>query len=104
MEREEITTVLCCLRCQKETEHRVVYQGGLVKAIQCNECGLEVGFDPSKLLALYGEDLVRRVLTKPRRITEEYKRDLFSFVSSIPFRIATKPYRMFREIESLKDD
>jgi len=104
LEKEEIKTSLTCLRCQKDTLHRVVYQGGMIRAIRCEECGLEVSFDQTKLLALYGEDLVKRVLTKPRRLTEEYERDLFTFFSSIPFRIVTKPYRMLRELESLQDD
>jgi len=75
-----------------------------VRTIQCEECGLEVSFDHVKLFALYGEDLVKRVLTKPLRLSEEYEKDLFAFVSSIPFRIITKPYRLLKELESLQDD
>lgn len=104
MDKEEITTVLRCLSCQRETEHRLIYQGDIVKSIVCQECGLEISFDKDRLLALYGEDLVKRVLTKPYRITEEYREDLVKFFSSIPFRIITKPYRMLKEIDSLRDE
>lgn len=97
-------TSLTCLRCQKDTLHGVFYQGDVIRTIRCQECGLEVSFDQTKLLALYGEDLLKRVLTKPRRLTEEYQKDLFAFFSSIPFRIVTKPYRMLKEFGSLQDD
>ncbi|MEN3185460.1 MAG: bh protein [Atribacterota bacterium] len=104
MEKEKMKTSLTCLRCQKDTLHSVVYQGEVIRIIRCEECGLEVSFDQKKLLTLYGEDLLKRVLTKPRRLTEEYEKDLFSFFSSIPFRIVTKPYRILKELESLQDD
>jgi hypothetical protein len=104
VEKEEITTVFVCLFCQKETEHRVVYQGGIVRSIICKECGLGVGLDRTKLVALYGEKLIERILTKPQRLTEEYKKDLVEFFSTIPFRILTKPYRMLREFESLSEE
>jgi len=55
-------------------------------------------------VALYGEQLIERILTKPQRLTEEYRRDLFEFFSTIPFRIITKPYRMLKEFESLCGD
>ncbi|MGQ9474333.1 MAG: bh protein [Candidatus Caldatribacteriaceae bacterium] len=97
-------TTLTCLRCQKDTPHRVLYQVNMIRAIRCEECGLEVSFDQAKLLTLYGEELLKRVLTKPRRLAEEYKKDLFTFFSSIPFRIVTKPYRILKELESLQDD
>lgn len=97
-------TSFLCLACQRETEHRVLYQGGVVKSIVCQECGLEIGLDRAKLIALYGEQLVERILTKPQRLTEEYQRDLVAFFSTIPFRVITKPYRMLKEFESLCDD
>ncbi|HSV31248.1 MAG TPA: hypothetical protein VLH40_04395 [Atribacteraceae bacterium] len=103
MDKDEIRTILACLRCQRETQHRITYSSGVVKTILCEECRLEIKIDPIKLLALYGEDLVKRVLTKPGRITEEYEKDFFTFFLNIPFRIATKPYRMFKEIRSLKE-
>lgn len=81
----------------------MVYRGGFISSIICKECNLEVGFDQPKLLSCYGEDLVKRVLTKPRRITDEYQKDLIHFVSNIPFRIITKPYRIMKELESLKE-
>jgi len=103
LEPEEIKTILQCVRCQKDCEHTVVYRGGMISSIICQECGIEVGFDQKKLMAYYGEDLVNRVLTKPRRITEEYEKDLIRFVRDIPFRIITKPYRLIKEIDPFKN-
>lgn len=101
---EEVVTSFLCLACQRETKHRVSYQGGIAKSITCQECGLEIGLDRAKLVALYGEQLVQRILTKPQRLTEEYQRDLVAFFSTIPFRIITKPYRMLKEFESFCED
>ncbi|MCS7241803.1 MAG: bh protein [Candidatus Caldatribacterium sp.] len=101
---EEIVTSFLCLACQRETRHRILYQAGIVKSIVCEECGLGISLDRAKLVALYGEQLVERILTKPQRLTEEYRRDLVEFFSTIPFRIITKPYRMLKEFESLCGD
>ncbi len=104
MEKDTMETMLECLACRKETRHRIHYGGGMVRSIRCEECGVEVGIDPKKALALYGEELVTRVLTKPARMTKEYEKSLMHFFAEIPFRIATKPYRMFKEFRSLSDD
>ena len=103
LDQEEVKTILRCIRCQKDCEHTIIYRKGMIYSIVCSECGIEVGFDRNKLLACYGEDLVNRVLTKPRRITEEYEKDLIRFVSEIPFRIITKPYRIMKEIDPFKN-
>ncbi|NLJ37647.1 MAG: bh protein [Candidatus Atribacteria bacterium] len=103
MESEEIKTILHCVRCQKDCEHIVYYQKGMISSIVCQECGIEIGFDQKKFMAYYGEDLVSRILTKPRRITEEYEKDLIKFMRDIPFRIITKPYRMIKEIDPFKN-
>ena len=103
LEQEELKTILHCVRCQKDCEHIVNYRRGMIYSIVCKECAMEIGFDQNKLLACYGEDLVKRVITKPRRITEEYEKDLIRFVSNIPFRIMTKPYRIIKEIDSFKN-
>ncbi|QPM69473.1 hypothetical protein RT761_02706 [Atribacter laminatus] len=96
-------TILHCVRCQKDCEHVVHYHRGMISSIVCQECGIEIGFDQNKLMACYGEDLVNRVLTKPRRITEEYEKDLIKFMKDIPFRIITKPYRLIKEIDPFKN-
>ena len=103
MEPEEMKTILHCVRCQKNCEHVVIYHRGMISSIVCQECGIEIGFDQKKLMACYGEDLVNRVLTKPRRITEEYEKDLIKFMKDIPFRIITKPYRLIKEIDPFKN-
>ncbi|BER92495.1 MAG: hypothetical protein PWP60_1171 [Candidatus Atribacteria bacterium] len=103
MDGEKLTTSLYCLQCQEEVEHEIIYRAGIVQSIICKKCGLEIGFDKKKLLALYGEELVERVLTKPRRLSEEYEKDLTEFLKNLPLRILTKPYRMLKELESFRD-
>jgi len=104
VDHDTMETMLECLACRRETRHRVHYSGGMIRSIRCEECGVEVGIDTKKAMALYGEELVARVLTKPSRMTREYEKGLMHFFADIPFRIATKPYRMFKEFKSLRDD
>jgi hypothetical protein len=49
--------------------------------------------------------LLDRILTKPHRITEEMRKDLTIFITSLPIRIMTKPIRLARELmDVVKED
>ncbi len=97
-------TVLYCIHCQKETLHTLTYVGGELQKIKCTECGMEISFDKKQMLLVYSEDLVKRILTKPKRMSKEAFSDLSSFLKSLPLRIATKPARIVREVKDLLDD
>ena len=95
---ETIETKLYCLHCQKEAPHRISYFGVALKSIQCRVCGTEIKFDRKRILEVESLEFVDRLFTKPKRLTEELRRDLTAFLSTMPIRIATKPYRLAKEI------
>lgn len=98
MKSEDINTTLFCLHCEKETPHVITYTGDYVRKIRCNLCNTEIKIDKDKILKFYTSKALKRLLTKPERLTEELRKDLSSLLVSLPFRIASKPYRMAKEI------
>ncbi len=54
--------------------------------------------DKEKILKFYTSKVLKRLFTKPERLTEELRKDMSSLLVSLPFRIASKPYRMAKEI------
>ena len=102
---EEIKTTLFCLHCAKETPHSISYSGQYLRRIRCKKCNIEVHMDKEKILQLYTSDVLERILTKPERLTEEVRRNISSFLLSLPFRIVSKPYRLAREVlDIMRDD
>ncbi len=92
---------LYCIHCEKETLHELTYVGDELQKIKCLTCGMEMFFDKKKLLLVYSEDLVKRILTKPGRISKEAFGDLSEFLKTFPLRILTKPGRMVKEMKEL---
>ncbi len=99
-----IDTELFCLHCDRETSHTIVYMQKYIHRIVCNECGTEIAIDRKKIIETYTSDVIDRVLTKPRRITEEMRKDLTVFITSLPIRIITKPIKMAKEIMDVVKD
>ena len=114
---------LFCLECRRETVHRVLYRAGELYRVECTECGRRVDIEPvfdvepsepaagerpgerisrAELASQYTDAFLRRVLSKPRRMTDEMRADLTAFLLSLPLRILTKPYRLLEE--ALKKD
>ncbi|MCD6427423.1 MAG: hypothetical protein J7L03_04955 [Caldisericaceae bacterium] len=93
--------ILYCIHCGKETPHELVYIGNELQKIKCLTCGMEIFFDKKKLLLTYSEDLVKRILTKPSRISKEALGDLSDFLETFPLRVITKPKRMVDEIKDI---
>ena len=101
---------LYCLHCHTETPHTLTYAGhplsgdSYLRKIKCEDCKTVIELDRIKILELYGKQVVKRVLTKPSRLTKEIRDDLTNFIKSLPIRIITKPYRTAKEIlEIVKD-
>lgn len=98
-------TTLLCLHCDKPTEHVITYTGEKLSSITCRECGTSLSVDRKRLGERMAAEAVERILTKPKRMTEEMRKDLAGFIASLPIRIVTKPYRMAREvIEAVGED
>ena len=101
---------LFCLHCGKETPHTLTYAGhplsgeSYLRKIKCEDCKTVIELDRIKILEFYGKQMVKRVLTKPGRLTKEIRADLTNFIRPLPIRIITKPYRTAKEIlEIVKD-
>jgi len=100
----KIETELFCLHCDKETLHMITYSGKYLHRIRCKECGTEISLDRKRILESYTADTLDRILTKPHRMTEEMRKDLTSFITSLPVRIVTKPIRLAKEfIDTVKE-
>jgi hypothetical protein len=101
---EVIKTNLFCLHCEKETPHSITYAGDYVRKIRCNICNTEIHIDREKILKFYTSKVLKRLFTKPERLTEELRKDMSSLLVSLPFRIASKPYRVAKEILDIIKD
>jgi len=99
-----IETSLFCSRCGIETDHAITYAGEYLKEIECLRCGHTVSVNSEELMDAYKEDFVKRVLTKPRRITREWREDYKKFLVTIPIRVMTKPGRVAKEVRALKEE
>ena len=97
MKSELIETNLYCLHCEKETPHVITYTGDYVRKIRCDICHTEIQIDKDKILKFYTSKMLKRLFTKPERLTDELRKDMSSFLTSLPFRIVSKPYRMAKE-------
>ncbi len=100
----KIKVSLYCIHCEKETLHELFYIGEELEKIKCLECGTEIAFDKKKMLLEYSEDLVKRIITKPKRISKEAFSNLSEFLKTIPIRVITKPKRIANEVKELLDD
>lgn len=94
---------LYCINCNEDTPHEVIYIGENIEKITCLECNTYLEIDKNLALSNYAVDIFKRVSSKPERMSKEIKEDLSKFLSSIPARIVTKPYRMIKEYRKLKE-
>jgi len=94
---------LYCVNCRKNTLHEVVYLGENIERITCLECEAYLEIDEKLALSTYAMDILKRVSSKPERMSNEIREDLSKFLCSIPFRVVTKPYRMIKEFKEIKD-
>ncbi|SKC87845.1 hypothetical protein [Maledivibacter halophilus] len=93
---------LYCVNCRKNTPHEVIYIGEDIEKITCLECKAFLEIDENLVMSTYAMNILKRVSSKPERMSNEIKKDLSKFLCSIPFRVVTKPYRMVKEYKELK--
>jgi len=98
LKAEIVKTNLYCLHCEKETPHVITYVGDYVHKIECTICNTQIRIDKEKILKFYTSNIIKRLFTKPERLTDELRKDISSFLTSLPFRIVSKPYRMAKEL------
>ncbi|MBD1381740.1 bh protein [Metabacillus arenae] len=97
MKRSEMEASLFCTYCNEETPHMIVYINDEITSIECEDCHhiVEIKVD---IMKEFYKELYERISTKPSRITHEYKRGLISFLSKLPMRAASKPYRLMSDL------
>lgn len=100
----KVKATLYCIHCEKETMHELTYIGDELEKTKCMECGMTISFDKKKMLLEYSEDMVKRILTKPKRVSKEAFSNLSEFLKAIPLRVITKPKRVAKEIKDLLDE
>ncbi len=102
MPRTEFVTELYCNLCEQETTHRIVYQYDVIDEITCDSCGKTIKMNEKELRARFSANLMERILTKPHRLTEEFKTDVRAFIKSVPRRCITKPLKALEEIKDFQ--
>ncbi|MCM2676130.1 bh protein [Alkalicoccobacillus plakortidis] len=98
MKTSQMEADLYCIHCKEEVLHEITYVNNQLKSIECLECrhDLEIVMDLNKE---FYEETQKRVVTKPKRMTQEYREDLSRFLFSLPVRVISKPYRLFKDMK-----
>jgi transcription elongation factor Elf1 len=101
MKISELEASLYCSRCHDETLHRVQYLNEKIHSTTCTSCQrkMEMDIDPKR--ELYKE-VYKRVLSKPTRLTKEYKEDHDTFIGNFPKRVISKPYRLKKYVNETR--
>lgn len=87
---------LYCNSCKEEFPHRVYYINGKIARVECQECSRTMVFKVDVLKEFYKE-VYKRVSTKSNRVSKEYKKDINRFLTGIPIRLMSKPYRLMKD-------
>lgn len=88
---------LFCVNCEMDTKHQIEYKEGQIYRISCEECGVSVQLNQEFVNKHFKEEFAKRVLTKPSRMTEEMEADISGFLKSLPSRVVSKPFRVYKE-------
>jgi len=92
---------LYCTQCSDETLHRIVYVNNKIQSIECEGCQRITDMKIDAKKELYKE-VYERISTKPLRLKKEYKQDLNKFVSDMPKRVISKPYRFIKYVNKTR--
>ncbi|MDO9493356.1 bh protein [Acetobacterium sp.] len=97
MPKNRIEADLFCVICEKDTPHEIEYKNEQISQITCKECSIQIQINQEFVNNHFKEDFVKRVLSKPTRMTAEMEADLSIFLKSLPSRVISKPYRVYKE-------
>lgn len=97
MSKNSVDAYLFCMNCDHETEHEIEYRDDQIHKITCKDCDMAVQINQEYINAHYKEDFIARVMSKPGRMTKEMEKDINGFLKSLPFRVISKPYRVYQE-------
>ena len=100
-ERYEVE--LFCGRCRRTTAHLVASGTGSLSRVLCIVCARAVAVDTLQFMEQYVDGVVRRLLAKPFEIKSEFARSPRDFITSLPGRVLTKPFRVAAELRATMD-
>ncbi|HAX17669.1 MAG TPA: bh protein [Actinobacteria bacterium] len=95
---EENKIILFCINCNEETEHSVNYIGEYLKSIKCEKCKKKFEIDRRHLRTVFAEDFIDRVLSKPHRMSRDFKEAMAYMVPFFPKRLFHEPKKVIKEI------
>jgi hypothetical protein len=95
---DEAKIILFCINCNAETPHTVTYIGDYLKSIQCDNCLKKVEIDRRHLRTVFAEDFIDRILSKPHRMTHDFKEAMAYLVPFFPKRLLKEPKKVIKEI------
>lgn len=103
MKVNRIKVELYCNKCNKETVHEIIYFDNKIETINCTQCHLQTGIHYKELRKSYHADVLERILSKPHRMNDEMHDDLSEFFKKLPKRLLTKPKRITEEFKDVDD-
>jgi hypothetical protein len=98
----EYDVSLYCSRCHEETLHCVQYLNDKISSTECTNCHRKIDMHLNPKRELYKE-IYKRILSKPTRLTQEYRDDLNKFIGEFPKRALSKPYRLMRYVDETRE-
>lgn len=102
---KETKIMLFCINCNKESPHTVYYVGNYLRSVVCDSCNKKIEIDRRHLRTVFAEDFIDRVLTKPRRMTDDMRKAFASLLPFFPKRLFEEPLEVFKEMyEVLKKE
>jgi transcription elongation factor Elf1 len=93
-------TEFYCTNCLAESPHTVIYVNDILYKVTCKTCGKESIIHPDLPKEIYIR-YFDRILSKPKRITKEFRQDMSHFLSSLPYRLLSKSFRTYRELKEI---
>ncbi|MDD3818747.1 MAG: hypothetical protein PHG41_02790 [Actinomycetota bacterium] len=102
---KETKIILFCINCNKESPHTVYYVGNYLRRVVCDNCNKKIEIDRRHLRTVFAEDFIDRVLTKPRRMTDDIRKAFATLLPFFPKRLFEEPLEVFKEMyEVLKKE
>jgi hypothetical protein len=92
-----LESTLSCHRCNAETSHELTYIGDHLAEAVCLRCRAASGLTGRRLLATYVGESVERALGWPARLRREFLEDFPLTTITLPWRLASAPFRLARE-------
>lgn len=102
MEETQVQTDLYCIHCRGDVLHTVTYLNNHITKIECMSCGKSIHSKINISQELYDE-IMKRIMSKPSRMSEEFHNHMVEFLLTIPIRLASKPLRIYREAKSIEN-